>query len=71
MEFPRFLHKHKSGINLQMETFKYFTLQIHDRKEQEGIAGVLKNINSLMETEMAMIEVWKDTKRNNLDSMFC
>ena len=25
----------------------------------------------LMETEMAMVEVWKDTKRNNLDSMFC
>ena len=54
-----------------METFKYFTLQIHDRKEQEEIAGVLKNINSLRGTEMAMIEVWKDTKRNNLDSMFC
>lgn len=71
MEFPRFLHKYKSGINLQMETFKYFTLQIHDRKEQKEIAEVLRSINDLMGMEIEMIEVWKDIKENNLDSMFC
>lgn len=67
--FAEFLHKHRTGINLQFSELEYFKIGVHDMKTQKEIICSIENTNTLIEKEEQLVNRGRDMKKYMLDRM--
>lgn len=68
-EFPRFIHIHKTGINLQMDELKYLRIHIHPPEIQKKIEHYFSIIEQMEKKEEQEVERWKNIKKSYLEKM--
>lgn len=69
-ELPEFLHKHRTGINLQFSELKHLNIVVLAEKEQITWVKAIKKLNDQIVGEQKEISRLKDMKAWYLDSMF-
>lgn len=67
---PKFLHKQKTGINIQFDALKKMKIAVHDRETQDYIAMQDTTIDDAIEKEQMAIHLAKDIKKYFLEGMF-
>lgn len=69
-ELPEFLHRHRTGINLQFSELKHLSIAVITEKEQIAWMKVIGKLNDQIEKEKKEISRMKDMKAWYLDNMF-
>lgn len=69
-KMPEFLARNKTTINIQIESFQNFNIEIHDSiQTQICIAELMKKADEVMETELELKECYKTFKKTMLGKM--
>lgn len=69
-ELPEFLHKHRTGINLQFSELKHLKVVVIGKEDQLAWVRAIKKLNDQINETGKEIEVLKDMKKFYLDGMF-
>ena len=69
-EMPEFLHKHRTGINLQFSELKHMKVVVIGKQDQLAWVSAIKKLNDQINETGQEIEVLKDMKKFHLDGMF-
>ena len=69
-ELPEFLHKHRTGINLQFSELKHLKVVVIGKEDQLAWVSAIKKLNDQINETEQEIEVLKDMKKYYLDGMF-
>ena len=68
---PRFLARYQTTINIQMENFEHFEIELHeDYETQMEIAEIMRQCDRVCENEEKIIEALKSSKKMALGTMF-
>lgn len=68
--FPEFLHKHRTGINLQFEELKYLQVAVHSLADQREFVKELEQIDQRIKQEDEIIAKTQDLKKSMLERLF-
>lgn len=67
---PEFTAKYQSTINIQMDSFRYFDIDIHNSMEvQAHICAVNEQVEKVLEIEEKLLEVMEEEKKYYLDAL--
>lgn len=68
--FPEFLHRHRTGINLQFDELQFLKLALHDLAVQQEFVNELEQIDRRIAQENEIVAKITDMKESMLDRMF-
>lgn len=68
--FPEFLHRHRTGINLQFEELKYLQVAVHSLADQKEFVNELQQIDRRIKQEEEIITKTQDLKKSMLGRLF-
>ena len=70
-DLPLFLEKYQTGLNIQIDIFKFYKIDIHtDTETQIYVASIMDQMEELTKQEEDFIKKLKDFKTYHLDNMF-
>ena len=68
--FPEFLHRHRTGINLQFDELKYLQVAVHSLADQKEFVKELEQIDQRIKQEEEIITKTQDLKKSMLGRLF-
>ena len=68
--FPEFLHKHRTGINLQFDELRFLKVAVHSLEDQRKFVEELEQIDRRIKQEDEIITKTKDLKQSMLERLF-
>ena len=69
-EMPEFLHKHRTGINLQFSELKHLKVAVIGKEDQLAWMRAIKKLNDQINETQQEIETMKDMKKFYMNGMF-
>lgn len=68
--FPEFLHKHRTGINLQFDELRFLKVAVYSLEDQQKFVEKLEQIDRRIRQEDEIIIKTKDLKQSMLERLF-
>lgn len=68
--FPEFLHRHRTGINLQLDEVQFLKVTVHSLVKQQEFVDVIEQVDRRIEQEHSIVTKTKDLKRSMLGELF-
>ena len=67
---PEFLHKHRTGINLQFSELEFIKVPVQDIGHQKEVVACLNELEAEIRLEEQEVMKWKMFKKYMLEKMF-
>lgn len=69
-QWERFLHKYKTGLNIQIEILKQLNVPIHNKETQKYIVNAFEIQEQTYQKEYELVNAYKDMKKTYLKHLF-